>query len=119
MRNGNANNLLKLVNQSTTFYPTYEEWKLVIHEDTQEVISFPFYPTYEEWKHFNDAFGINIVVAFLSYLWGMETRYALYFAPGWIFTFYPTYEEWKVVEGMETCVTVGSLLIIHDFLFFL
>ena len=54
-----------------TFYPTYEEWKLIlprwigINHET-------FYPTYEEWKP-----SIKPIINTTT--------------P----TFYPTYEEWK------------------------
>ncbi len=76
-----------------TFYPTYEEWKLLlIYLFTVQIYLFilpmrngnitareklekdqeAFYPTYEEWK-------LISIAAFISS----------------IETFYPTYEEWK------------------------
>ena len=50
MRNGNKSAILSFNSSLISSYPTYEEWKPIIHKSIRIYI-VGSYPTYEEWKH--------------------------------------------------------------------
>ena len=77
MRNGNGKVFSGVVIMDSTFYPTYEEWKLAFHQ-FPVLFLVTFYPTYEEWKPC--TIHQTIILCF---------------------TFYPTYEEWKQSSGFH------------------
>nr|WP_211292705.1 hypothetical protein [Petrotoga halophila] len=52
MRNGNLSSNFLAAPNIASFYPTYEEWELIIRNTSGISVFFPFYPTYEEWKLF-------------------------------------------------------------------
>ncbi len=54
-------------------YRTYEEWKHY-NDKVKSSVFLGSYRTYEEWKRHNFKRVIVLVVRFLPYLWGMETR---------------------------------------------
>ena len=118
----------------SAFYPTYEEWKLCFAAFFYNIHRKTFYPTYEEWKRRHNAHvrkihqlfilpmrngNISVTMIqwcfrnFLSYLWGMETRYcASYFC---IFSKYFLSYLW----GMETFKKYNSWRICICFLSYL
>jgi len=89
-----TNHLIELFFSFHGSYRTYEEWKLLILEETWSILfvltvpmrngnsvgwrwflcsSHRSYRTYEEWKLLIRSHIPRLLPQFLSYLWGMET----------------------------------------------
>ena len=120
---------------SFSSYPTYEEWKhIFIIILTRRIYSS--YPTYEEWKPNKILYIVcSRMLQFLSYLWGMETKYILPAKKIINTRSYPTYEEWKrfylvkfqtakieflsYLWGMETKKSLDTRLVWIQFLSYL
>ena len=93
-----------------SFYPTYEEWKPRFPEHRKLVGETSFYPTYEEWKPKNsvNSSGRCIILFILPMRNGNKCHPPT--VQCFSLPFYPTYEEWKHEEFSNLATVVDCFL---------
>ncbi len=108
MRNGN-HGIPSVLTIRTGSYRTYEEWKHGIPcKATGEFIAFlPYLWGMETKKKFS---FIILLLQFLPYLWGMETRVRKSARINAFQRSYRTYEEWKPSSGLSALQQQSTFL---------